>query len=166
MEQMTLLSEDKHGLSEKIDFLAVHIGQSKLLIPTPAVAEIITKQQPKASVKLPNWAIGWIEWHHLTIPLIDFAAVQWGRAAADLGVGNGMVVLKSFTEGHSHRYYAIMVSNFPHTMSINTDSGIASRGAENLGKCIKIDLMVQGETLLLPDFQEIETYLKQIPLYF
>jgi hypothetical protein len=51
-------------------------------------------------------------------------------------------------------------------MSITTDSGIASRGAENLGKCIKIDLMVQGETLLLPDFQEIETYLKQIPLYF
>ena len=161
---MTLLSEDKHELGEKIDFMAVHIGQSKLLIPTLAVAEIITKQQPKASVGLPTWAIGWIDWHHLTIPLIDFSAVQWGLAAGD--IGNGVMVLKSFTEGHSHRYYAIMVSNFPYTMSFNTDSGIAFRGTENLGKCIKIDLIMEGETLLLPDFQEIETYLKQIPLYF
>jgi len=163
---MTLLFEDKHKPNEKIDFLAVHIGQSKLLIPTPAVAEIISKQQPKASVKLPIWVIGWIEWHHLTIPLIDFAAMQWDRPAGDIGVGNGIVVLKSFVEGHNHRYYAIMVSNFPHTMSIETDSGITYRGAENLGKCIKIDLMMQGESLLLPDFQQIETYLTQIPLYF
>ncbi|MGB1984386.1 MAG: chemotaxis protein CheW [Porticoccaceae bacterium] len=163
---MTLLSEDKHGLGEKIDFLVVNIGQSKLLIPIPAVAEIIAKQQSKASDKLPAWAVGWIDWHHLTIPLIDFNAVRWSHAAGNLGVGTGMLVLKSFTEGHSHRYYAIMVSNFPHTMRIEADTGIASCGAENVGKCIKIDLMVQGETLLLPDFQEIESYLKQIPLYF
>ena len=43
---------------------------------------------------------------------------------------------------------------------------MTSQGAEDLGNCVKIDLAVQGEDLLLPDFQEIEAYLKQIPLYF
>ena len=163
---MTLLFEDKLQSSEKIDCLAVHIGLSKLLIPMPAIAEIIAKQQPKLSEKLPSWVVGWIEWHHLTIPLIDFAAIQWDLKARDVDAHNGMVVLRSFTEGHRHRYYAIMSSTFPHTISVRAGSDITARHVENVGNCIKIDLMIQGESLLLPDFQQMESFLTQIPLYF
>lgn len=37
---------------------------------------------------------------------------------------------------------------------------------QGLGNCIKIDLSLQGENLLLPDFQSIETYLQKVPLYY
>jgi hypothetical protein len=59
-----------------------------------------------------------------------------------------------------------MTNGFPHTVNVEAGTDITSQGAEDLGNCIKIDLAVQGEDLLLPDFQAIEGYLKRIPLYF
>ena len=163
---MSLFFLDKQDAVEKIDCLAVNIGQSQLLVPMPAVAEIVLNQAPITSDKLPDWVAGWIEWRHLNIPLIDFTAVQLNRAASDFGASTRILVLNSFSEGHSHRYYAIMTNGFPHTVSVEASTDMTSKGAEDLGNCVKIDLAVQGEDLLLPDFQEIEGYLKQIPIYF
>ncbi len=163
---MSLFFLDKQEVVEKIDCLAVNVGQSQLLVPMPAVAEIVLNQARITSDKLPAWVAGWIEWRHLNIPLIDFTAVQLNRDAKDFGASTRILVLNSYSEGHSHRYYAIMTKGFPHTISVEASTDMTSQGAEDLGNCVKIDLAVQGEDLLLPDFQEIEAYLKQIPLYF
>ena len=163
---MSLFFLDKQEAVEKIDCVAVNIGQSQLLVPMPAVAEIVLNQTPSTSDKLPNWVAGWIEWRHLNIPLIDFTAVQLNSSAADFGASTRILVLNSFSEGHSHRYYAIMTNGFPHAVSVEASTDMTSQGVKDLGNCIKIDLAVQGQDMLLPDFQAIEGYLKRIPLYF
>lgn len=43
---------------------------------------------------------------------------------------------------------------------------MTTQSATENGNCIKIDLQVDSEKLLLPDFSQIETYLKEIPLYY
>ena len=75
-------------------------------------------------------------------------------------------MLNSFAEGHSHHYYAIMTRGFPYTLSVEAGCEMSTQAATDNGKCIKIDLQLQGKELLLPNFPEIKTYLKQVPLYY
>ena len=70
----------------------------------------------------------------------------------------------SFAEGHSHHYYAILTRGFPHTLRVEADCEMTTQSAADNGNCIKIDLQVDNEKLLLPDFSQIETHLKEIPL--
>ena len=163
---MSLFFLDKQEPIAKIDCLAVNIGKSQLLVPMPAVAEIILNQAPQPSEKLPKWCAGWIEWRHLNIPLIDFAALQHDKAASHFGASTRILVLNSFAEGHNHRYYAIITRGFPHTLSVEADGDMSTEVEQGLGHCIKIDLALHGENLLLPDFQSIETYLQKVPLYY
>ncbi len=163
---MSLFFLDQQETIETIDCLAVNIGQSQLLVPMPAVAEIILNQAPEKSDRLPAWVAGWIDWRHLNIPLIDFGALQNGNAAADFGASSRILVLNSFAEGHSHHYYAILTRGFPHTLRVEADCEMTTQSATDRGNCIKIDLQVDNEKLLLPDFSQIETYLKEIPLYY
>ena len=164
---MSLFFLDQQESNETIHCLAVNIGQSQLLVPMPAVAEIILNQEPEKSGRLPEWVAGWVAWRYLNIPLIDFAALQSGAAASDdFGTSTRILVLNSFAEGHSHHYYAIVTRGFPHTLRVEADCEMTTQSAADNGNCIKIDLQVENEKLLLPDFSHIETYLKEIPLYY
>lgn len=57
---MSLFFLDQQESIETIDCLAVNIGQSQLLVPMPAVAEIILNQAPEQGDQLPSWVAGWI----------------------------------------------------------------------------------------------------------
>ena len=163
---MSLFFLDQQKPTEQIDCLVVNTGQSELLFPMPAVAEIIHNQPALTGEKLPQWVAGWIQWRHLNIPLIDFSAMQQNRAASNFGSSTRILVLNSFCEGHSHKYYAIISKGCPHTLQVEADGDLSSKGMEGAEPCIKIDLVLEGKTFLLPDFEAIETYLAKIPLYF
>jgi hypothetical protein len=49
---------------------------------------------------------------------------------------------------------------------VEADWKMTTQSAADNGNCIKIDLQIDNEKLLLPDFSQIETYLKEIPLYY
>jgi chemosensory pili system protein ChpC len=163
---MSLFFLDKQNPVEKIDCLAVNIGKSQLLIPMPAVAEIIHSQNPTHSQQLPEWVAGWIDWRHLNIPLIDFAAMQAQSAADSFGTATRILVLNSCAEGHSHRYYAIMTNGFPHTLSVEESTELKGQPPEAVNTCIKINLTINSSSYALPDFQAIEALLQKIPLYY
>ena len=80
--------------------------------------------------------------------------------------GLKVLVLNSFCEGHSHKYYAIISKGFPHKLQVEADGDLSSTGATGLDACIKIDLVKEGKKFFLPDFEAIEPYLAKIPLYF
>jgi|GEM_PF-142560 chemosensory pili system protein ChpC len=156
----------------QLDCLAVSTGQSNLLVPMPAVAEIILNQLPIEDESSPEWMLGWISWRNLTIPLIDFSALQGAGSCKDFADSMHMIVLNSLVEGHQHRYYAIVCKGFPHTLRVAEDSALsaensgANNGAQNTQQkplCISFCFSLDGQILQLPDFEEIETYLCEIP---
>jgi chemosensory pili system protein ChpC len=163
---MSLFFLDQQTPIEKIDCLIVNIGQSELVVPMPAVAEIIHNQPASSGDKLPQWVAGWVEWRHLNIPLIDFTAMQQDRPASDFGSSTRILVLHSFCEGHSHKYYAILSKGFPHTLQFEADADLSGTESTALQPCIKIELALEGKKFSLPDFEAIEPYLAKIPLYF
>lgn len=163
---MSLFFLDQQKAIDKVDCLVVNTGQSSLLLPMPAVAEVIHHQSARSGDKLPHWVVGWVDWRHLNIPLIDFTAMQQNQPARSAGSNTRILVLNSFCEGHSHKYYAIVCQGFPHTLQIEADGELSS--AEGVGQdaCIKIGLTLAGKKYLLPDFQAMESQLAKIPLYF
>lgn len=163
---MSLFFLDKQDPIKKIDCLAVNVGRSQLIIPMPAVAEIIHSQNPTLSQELPDWVAGWIEWRHLYIPLIDFAAMQTESPATTFDSATRILVLNSCVDGHSHRYFAIMTKGFPHTLSVEEDAQLLGKTPDAPDPCIKIKLTMDDFSYALPDFDAIETYLKKIPLYY
>ena len=73
---MSLFFLDQKNPIAQVDCLSINTGQSNLLVPMPAIAEIILNQELIADEEKPQWMCGWIKWRNLTIPLIDFAALQ------------------------------------------------------------------------------------------
>ena len=172
---MSLFFLDQQGPVAKIDCLSVNIGSPKtktasskaakthLLVPMSAVAEIIHNQKVTVDQQSPVWMFGWINWRNLDIPLIDFSALQANQPAKDFADSTRILVLNSLLEGHEQRYYAIISQGFPHTLRIEQDSVLEPRGGAELAACISINLDCEGEHLQLPDFQQIEKHLQQVP---
>jgi len=170
---MSLFFLDQQGPVAKIDCLSVNIGSSyadrsevdratNLLVPMPAVAEIILNQDVATDKKSPPWMFGWLNWRNLDIPLIDFAALQANQSAKDFASSTRILVLNSLLEGHEHRYYAIVSQGFPHTIRIEQDSVLDAQEEVALAPCISINIDCEGEFLKLPDFQQIENHLQEI----
>ncbi len=99
----------------------------------------------------------------ITIPLIDFAALQQTKPYSDFGSSTRIVVLNSLIEGHEHRYYAIMCKGFPHTIRVEQDSALSAQDEVEIANCISVSFDLDGQHLDLPDFEEIETHLRTIP---
>lgn len=165
---MSLFFLEKQGSVAKIDCLSVdvdcpHSDSRNILIPMTAVAEIIPNQEFTADHKAPAWMFGWINWRNLHIPLIDFAALQANRSAKDFAGNTQILVLNSLLEDHKQRYYAIISKGFPSTLRIEEDSVLAAQDDDALAPCISINIDVEGQFIQLPDFQQIEHHLREIP---
>lgn len=165
---MSLFFLDQRGPVAKIDCLSVDIGSEKaakanLLIPMSAVAEIILNQQVTADKQAPQWMLGWINWRNLAIPLLDFAALQTEQPGEDFAGSTRILVLNSLLEGHEHRYYGIISRGFPHALRIEQDSVLDSQEKQQLAPCISLNLNFEEESLQLPEFQQIEKHLRDIP---
>jgi len=160
---MSLFFLDQKKAVAQIDCLSINTGQANLLVPMPAVAEIVLNQETIASGHSPGWMFGWISWRNLSIPLIDFAALQRGKPCADFGGSTRIVVLNSLVEGHQHRYYAIICKGFPHTLRIAEDSTLLAQDSSNMPDCISQRFDLDGLLLELPDFEAIEARLREIP---
>jgi len=165
---MSLFFLDQQGPVAKIDCLSVNIGSAytdnpKLLVPMSAVAEIILNQEVVADKQSPAWMFGWINWRNLDIPLIDFAALQADQPAKDFAASTRILVLNSLLEGHEQRYYAIISQGFPHTLRLEEDSVLAAQDKVELAPCISLNVDCDGQFLQLPDFQQIENHLQEIP---
>ena len=160
---MSLFFLDHKSPVAQIDCLSINIGQSNLLVPMPAVAEIVLNQDFVVEEQSPQWMFGWINWRNLSIPLIDFAALQQEQPCIDFGNNTRIVVLNSLVEGHPHRYYAIICKGFPHTLRVEEDSALSAQNEETMEACISVSFALDGHQLELPDFEEIETHLREIP---
>jgi chemosensory pili system protein ChpC len=160
---MSLFFLDQKSSIAQVDCLSINTGPSNLLVPMPAIAEIILNQELIPDEEKPQWMFGWIKWRNLTIPLIDFAALQQTKPCADFGSGTRIVVLNSLVEGHEHRYYAIICKGFPHTIRVEEDSALSAQDEVEIATCISLSFDLDGQHLDLPDFEEIETHLRTIP---
>jgi chemosensory pili system protein ChpC len=165
---MSLFFPQKQGSVAKIDCLSVNVdcsgrGSRNILIPMSAVAEIILNQEVTADNKSPAWMFGWVNWRNLHIPLIDFAGLQANRQAKDFADNTRILVLNSLLEGHKQRYYAIISKGFPSTLRIEEDSVLVAQDDVALAPCISINIEVEGQFIQLPDFQQIEDHLREIP---
>ena len=162
---MSLFFLDQQGPVAKIDCLSVDIGttETNLLIPMSAVAEIILDQQITVDKKAPQWMFGWINWRNLTIPLIDFAALQAEQPAKNFADSTRILVLNSLLEGHQQRYYSMVTRGFPHALRIDQESVLDSSEKPKLAPCSSMNISCEGESLQLPDFQQIEEQLRDIP---
>jgi chemosensory pili system protein ChpC len=160
---MSLFFLDQKSSIAQVDCLSINTGPSNLLVPMPAIAEIILNQEVIADEEKPQWMFGWIKWRNLTIPLIDFAALQQTKPCADFGSGTRIVVLNSLVEGHEHRYYAIICKGFPHTIRVEEDSALSAQDEVEIATCISLSFDLDGQHLDLPGFEEIETHLRTIP---
>tara|TARA_B110000977_G_scaffold176279_1_gene231792 strand:- start:3472 stop:3963 length:492 start_codon:yes stop_codon:yes gene_type:complete len=160
---MSLFFLDQKSSIAQVDCLSINTGPSNLLVPMPAIAEIILNQEVIADEEKPQWMFGWIKWRNLTIPLIDFAALQQTKPCADFGSGTRIVVLNSLVEGHEHRYHAIICKGFPHTIRVEEDSALSAQDEVEIATCISLSFDLDGQHLDLPDFEEIETHLRTIP---
>ena len=160
---MSLFFLDQKNPIAQVDCLSINTGQSNLLVPMPAIAEIILNQELIADEEKPQWMCGWIKWRNLTIPLIDFAALQQNKPCVDFGSSTRIVVLNSLVEGHEHRYYAIICKGFPHTIRVEEDSALSAQDEVEIATCISLSFDLDGQHLDLPDFGEIEAHLRTIP---
>ena len=152
---MSLFFLDQKNPINQIDCVSINTRQSNLLVPMPAIAEIILNQQLIDDEEKPQWMCGWIKWRNLTIPLIDFAALQQAKPYADFGSSTRIVELNSLVEGHEHRYYAIICKGFPHTVRVEEDSALSAQDEVEIATCISLSFDLDGQHLDLPDFEEI-----------
>ena len=161
---MSLFFLDQKNPIAQVDCLSINTGQSNLLVPMPAIAEIILNQGLIADEGKPQWMCGWIKWRNLTIPLIDFAALQQAKPWSDFGSSTRIVVLKQ-SGGRAMNIATTRLCAKASRILLELKKTVLCRLRTKWksppASVLSFDL--DGQHLDLPDFEEIETHLRSIP---
>lgn len=160
---MSLFFLEQQKPAEKVDCLAVSIGDTNLLAPMSAVAEMIHNQPPQKAEPAPEWMLGWIDWRELKVPLIDFSAIQQREISRETDENTKILVLHSFAEAHEHRYYAMVTSGFPRALRVQEDSELNVLQHTESDDCVAMKVDFEQQSYVIPDFEKLETYLQQLP---
>ena len=148
--------------ADPIDCLLVCSGQLTLLIPSLAVADVIDLPQLQALPQAPPWVGGWALWNDQQVPVLDFEAMQGEREAVIPQQEALLVILKN-GRVEDYQHYAVIACGAPRPLTVSAQdqwlgdvSPVVAPGLQMAGR-------YGGERLLLPDFDEIEQRVAQIP---
>jgi len=152
-----VLLKSKYG--KALHCLLLPLQDDKLLLPNTAVAEVITYINPESIDNAPDWLMGTITWRDIRIPLVSFELLS-GLAVTSGGTRR-IAVLNTLNGNQHIPYIAILIQGIPQLRLIQEDS-IQDEDIENDKLTIASVVKVNGEQVLIPDLDDLESRLKQI----
>ncbi|MEZ0150919.1 MAG: chemotaxis protein CheW [Candidatus Reddybacter sp.] len=145
----------------QVNSLLLPVTGAVLLVPQLAVAEVLSSGDLEAGdLRLDETSVsphyyGWVRWRDQDVPLLSFDSLYSGHRPSldeDLKVVICNAVFKAAASG----FYALVVSGFPRATRLSMESEMVLEGSPSDQKGVQMRVNIDGEEVLIPDFDLIE----------
>jgi len=141
---------------ERIHTLEIPLGGLSLVVPSAAVAEVVTAGALVPLPQAPLWVIGVLGWRSHAVPVISFEALCGGE---QLGVSamSKMVVFYPLTGRNEWEFFGVLTQAEPRPQPVDAGAVIAAEPSELPDTpYIAAGLKADGRLLAIPDFDALK----------
>lgn len=143
--------------SSSVHSLLLPLHEMVLLLPNACVAEIIGYTQPESADDTPPWMMGYIHWRGYRLPLVSFEAMS-GYDVPPVKGKLRIAVFNSVNSVSESPFYAVLTQGIPRLLQASESVVHALEQREPSSVC-SAQVQVHGETMLIPDLDEMEQML-------
>ena len=134
--------------------LLLPLMDSKLLLPSVSVAEVLSSASVKPVRAEPAWVLGMIEWRFVSIPLISFEVVT-GKSRPDPGDRYRVAVLHTLSSDGDDNFYGVLMQGIPNLVQIR-ESELTLLPSKSADDGIMARVEVLGHLAVIPDLELLE----------
>ncbi len=135
-------------------------GNSQLVLPNVAIAEIISFVEPEMAPGTPTWLLGGLIWRDKVVPLVSFDELcgeAWTRSGPRK---NRIAICHTLSDNSEVEFIAFVVTGTPSLIQIKRDSIKGEVRSKNESPVILYHVMVGNNTAIIPNLVELENMLK------
>ncbi|MFT5082630.1 MAG: chemosensory pili system protein ChpC [Lentisphaeria bacterium] len=141
---------------QEIPCFLVTMGESTLLLPTTAVAEMVSIKPLEAIAGAPVWLAGMYDWRNLKVPVISLEVLNGEIEEAVLNVKGRIAVLNSTGVDEAVSFVAIHTQGIPRMTRVSEQDIVENEEAQRK----HFDLLrvkVGLEEFVIPDIPSLES---------
>jgi len=150
---------DDGTVNTEIPSLLVPMSNTKLILPTVSVAEMIPYQTPQARQTvvfdtIPDWYLGSLNWRGVSVPMISYEAIN-GDIAPEVLPFSQILILNN-TGVHSQLpFLCLPTQGIPRLSRVATNE-ISENTEAFIKEYDQMHVYVAGEQAVIPDVNSLE----------
>ncbi|MFT6790945.1 MAG: chemosensory pili system protein ChpC [Cellvibrionaceae bacterium] len=150
---------DSNSGSEQIISLLVPMSDSKLILPTVSVAEMIPYQAPRIQQNMtikdiPEWYLGNLVWRGTVVPMISYEILN-GEATTNIHSDSQLLILNNTGKTTKMPFFCIVTQGIPRLCRVTADEIIENETASTK-PYESLAVFVAGEAAIIPDISGLE----------
>ena len=145
---------------DSLNCFIVPLMEQHLLVPKPAVAEVVTQQFMREVPGAPPWLTGVVEWRNEQVPVVSVETLMGGQPEPRNRLQR-MLVLHGLEQLPGLTYYALQVRGIPHPLKLRAQDLEASPDGSGTDATIAQRVRASGVTCLIPALEHIEGLLQE-----
>ena len=145
----------------QVNSLLLPVIGTVLLAPQLSVAEVLSSNDLSAEdVRLDKTpgsphGYGWVHWRDQNVPLLSFDSIYSGQRPS-LDENLKIVICNAVFAAVATGFYALIVTDFPRALRLSMDAEMVVEGSTSDRQGVQMRVMIDGEEVLIPDFEFIE----------
>lgn len=153
------MRESRVAKPGEIRVVMLPVGSRSVILPNPAVAEIIVFQKPAAEATAFDWLLGRIEWRGHSIPVVSFDGIVEGNKFEHSKQRTHIAVLNTLNGNRALPYIGLLMHGTARLLRINADS-LDSGATDDLDSpLILAAASVNNQQAWIPDLDALESLL-------
>ncbi|EGV50195.1 chemotaxis protein CheW [Candidatus Endoriftia persephone] len=144
------------AIAGEVRSVLIPLVSGRLLLPNAVVAEVAAYQQAEPLDDAPAWLRGIVEWRRIKIPLIAFEGMleeEWIREPGNRG---RIAVVHTLNGDASLPCFGVVCQSVPSLVRITTENIMPSESDGEISPVVQKSVLVNGETAMIPDLDEVE----------
>lgn len=129
-------------------------GDTAMLLPTSAIAEITDYVPPTPIDEAPVWLLGQVEWEDWQVPVISYGAMLKEGQPETATAGSRIMVVKSLSNTARVPFIGILLSQIPKLANVS-ESELELTGEDDLHLAAHARVSVEGRNAVIPDLDNL-----------
>ncbi len=143
-----------HMKQDALPSLMLPVGNRTLLLPSVAVAEMVSYTEPKLVDVAPDWLLGHFTWREQEIPLLSLERLL-GQAISPLTSKSRIAVLNNTGLSDELPFLALVTSGIPRLVRL-TEGDIQTDTDHAVQMFDRLWVRLDEELLVIPDVTALE----------
>ena len=132
------------------------VAGRSIVLPSPAVAEVVGNQEPEPDIGAPDWLLGHIDWRGHKIPLLSFERALGQDPSVPNSQRPHIAVLYTLNGNRNLPYIGLMIHGNARLIRINARNLDEDASDAMDSPLIMRACRVNEESAWIPDLDELE----------
>ena len=138
-----------------VDSLFANLGETTLLLPMSAVAEVVMDVKVSDAEQKPDWLHGWVNWRNLKLPLVAFEQLL-GHEKNPIDDNAKVLVLNTLGKAKGVEFFAILLQGPPHPARVSSADAMKTHRITEKNDYVKMKVELNERSAVIPDLAALE----------